>query len=512
MVKKNSFNYIDFMYFYVIINIYLLLGGELMKKSYLYFLMVSFMLASIIFISCQDKETQIKSDNNVNPVVTTEAINPRLAVSDDLPEEKFDGYNFRVLTYQTKNYEIQEESGDIIEDAVFARNRGVEDRFDINIKSVQVPGITELTTAARNSILANEDAYDVMIPHSITSVPTFITEHLILDWKDMPYVDFEKPWWNESIISSTNIFGKQPIASGSYNLALAPAFCMLFNKEYIDNYNLENLYTVVEEYRWTIDYMSNITREMSTDLNGDGVYDGNDQFGFTMNNDNTTLNFMYGFNHHSVIIGNDGYPVININNELVQSMVEKIYSLVYEDNRTFLTTYATQTSEAVPMFKEGRAFIMATGTDGGITFRDADFDFGIIPYPMWNEAQKGYYTHIDAWQGVQTIPVTISDSIKVSIILEALAAQSYKYLVPAFYDNALGIKYARDDQTIGMLDIIYNGVLYDFGYIFDAWKGATWTFPNMITSKSTDLSSYYASRESGILTNYEKIFEAILNE
>ena len=484
-----------------------------MKQSKMYILACVLVIVCLVMIACSNNNNVNDSANTGNVAeTTTEAIDPRLLIDDELPEDDFEGYTFRVLTYSTTKYEVEEEDGDIINDAVFARNRNVEDRYNIHIVAVTAPGIAELTTTARNSILANEDAYDIMVPHSITSVPTFITEHLLLDWNELPYVNFEKPWWNESIIKSTNIFGKQLIASGSYNLSVAPAFCLLVNKNYIDNYNLEDIYDVVKDYRWTIDYMSEVTKNMTVDLNGDGVYDGQDQFGFTLNNDNNTLNFMYGFNHHSVLIGDDGYPVPNMNNEKVQTMVEKLYSLVFDDNKTFLTTYALQTSDGYPMFRDGRVFIAAAGTDGGISFRDAEFDFGFIPFPMWDEAQQGYYTHIDAWQGVLAIPVTINDPEMISIIVEALSARSYKYLVPAYYDNALGIKYARDVETVEMLDIIYGGILYDFGYIFDAWQGATWTFPNMITQKTTDLASYYASRENAILANYERIFNAILDE
>ena len=481
-----------------------------MKQSKMYIL--AFVLC-LVMIACSSNNSVNDSANAGNAAeTTTEAIDPRLLIDDELPEADYEGYTFRTLTHIPARYQVEEEDGDIINDGVFARNRAVEERYNVHLYAAAVPGIAELTTAARNAILANEDAYDVMVPHSITSVPTFITEHLLMDWKELPYVNFEKPWWNESIIKSTNIFGKQLIASGSYNLALAPAFCMIFNKTYIPDFNLENLYTVVNEYRWTIDYLSRVTKDITIDLNGDGVFDGQDQFGLTMNNDNTTLNYMYGFNYYSILIGNDGYPVVNTNNERVQQMVEKLYSLVYDDNKTFLTTYALQTSDGFPMFRDGRAFIIATGTDSAITFRDAEFDFGIIPYPMWNEEQQGYYTHIDAWHGVQCIPVTAVNLERISVVLEALSAQSYKYLVPVYYDNALGIKYARDTETVEMLDIIYGGVLYDFGYIFDAWQGATWTFPNMITQKTTDLASYYASRENAILANYERIFNAILDE
>ncbi|MCL2518116.1 MAG: hypothetical protein FWF15_06080 [Oscillospiraceae bacterium] len=476
-------------------------------------LVLACIMVSFIFTACsENKGSADQTQKTETAAAPEDEIDPRLLISDDLPVDDFGGYDFRILSHLPARYYIEEETGDIINDIVFARNRKIEERFNVNILCDAVPGIVEITTKARTAILANEDVHDLLVPHTITSIPTFITEKLLIDWNEVPRINFDKPWWNEAIIESTRIFGKQFLTASSLNNGMASAFAMLFNKNYIADYNFEDLYKVVTENRWTIDYMDNIIKQVPRDLNGDGIFNEDDQFGLVLNNDNTTLNFMYGFNHESVILGSDGYPIININNELVHNMIQKVYSLIYDDNKSFIGYYDVYNEKGTPMFRDGRAFIICGGTTSLIGFRDVEFEFGIIPYPKWNEQQDGYYTHMDASNGALCVPKTATNLTLIGTIVEALSAESYKMIIPVFYDQALGIKYARDEVTRSMLDIIYAGVMYDFGYIFDDWKGATWTFPFMIVAKTTDLASYYASKEKAILANYEKIFDAILSE
>jgi hypothetical protein len=109
------------------------------------------------------------------------------------------------------------------------------------------------------------------------------------------------------------------------------------------------------------------------------------------------------------------------------------------------------------------------------------------------------------------IPKTASDEdvARTGVIIEAMCAETYKQVIPVVYDIALGTKYLRDDESFEMLDYIYDGILYDFGYVFDSWNGCTWILPRMMTDKKTDVASYWASVEKKVLKHYEKIYEAV---
>jgi hypothetical protein len=108
---------------------------------------------------------------------------------------------------------------------------------------------------------------------------------------------------------------------------------------------------------------------------------------------------MYGANVISVLIDEDGQPTPNINNDKVQVLVDKVWSLANEKDRSIFVGYADEglTNTA---FREGRSLILTGGIDNAVGLRDAEIDFAVIPYPKFDEAQEGYYTHVDAWNGI----------------------------------------------------------------------------------------------------------------
>jgi hypothetical protein len=98
--------------------------------------------------------------------------------------------------------------------------------------------------------------------------------------------------------------------------------------------------------------------------------------------------------------------------------------------------------------------------------RGMDTDFGIIPYPKWDEYQENYLTTSVAYFSLFCVPVTVRNLEMTGIITEALCVESYKKVIPAFYEVSLKTKLARDDESSEMIDIIRSGLTFDFGKIY----------------------------------------------
>ncbi|NLY68687.1 MAG: hypothetical protein GX067_02720, partial [Clostridiales bacterium] len=77
---------------------------------------------------------------------------------------------------------------------------------------------------------------------------------------------------------------------------------------------------------------------------------------------------------------------------------------------------------------------------------------------------------------------------------------------PAYYEISLKTKYARDDESQEMLDIIFASTVYDLGNIFD-WGGVFSLPANLTESASTDFASRYGKLEKSIMKNMEKTIE-----
>ena len=94
--------------------------------------------------------------------------------------------------------------------------------------------------------------------------------------------------------------------------------------------------------------------------------------------------------------------------------------------------------------------------------RSMEADFGIIPYPKYDEIQDGYFSRVEGGRA-SAVPVTATDTEMISVIMEAMSSASYDLVIPAYYEIALKGKVSRDAESEDMLDIIMNGRIYDLG-------------------------------------------------
>ena len=104
------------------------------------------------------------------------------------------------------------------------------------------------------------------------------------------------------------------------------------------------------------------------------------------------------------------------------------------------------------------------------------------------------------------VPITNPDPERISVILEALCAEGYRSVIPAYYEVALQKKYTRDDLSVQMLDIIKEGRVFDIGYYY---CGGTFGSAGYNLANSTDrsFSSYYAKNEKSVNAELGKKLE-----
>ena len=120
------------------------------------------------------------------------------------------------------------------------------------------------------------------------------------------------------------------------------------------------------------------------------------------------------------------------------------------------------------------------------------------------EKNGGYVTYDEL---NQIVPMTVQDDDKVGTIIEALNAEGYKTVTPVFIETALKVKYARDNESVQVIDMLIANRIFDFGYVYDCWGGCGFWLEGLVQGKKTDFESYYAKNEKKILKNYQKVFD-----
>ena len=477
------------------------------------------LLASLLLASCASAGTSevettgaaTDAETTINTAELTE-MEKRALMEDDLPEKDFGGKDFRISTKRGTMYEIdeEEETGDIIEDALYARNRRIEERFNIKI----VPVITEAgdgnthVNEVRQSIMAADDALDLSATYVFTTGP-LVTDGCFLNWLNMPYNDLSKPWWIGGVNDKFRVGDAIYAATGDMCVStLKLTYGVFYNRTRGADYDLnETIYDTIREGKWTIDKFIEMTRDVYVDVNGDGERGNTDFYGFTAEKATNLDVYTFAFDIPLVKNNEDGVPELAINTPKTIEAVEKVNKLYWDGVGSYIPE---DYMEPIHMFRSGNALFTTTYlTNAFSTFRDMTDDYSILPYAKWDVAQEKYMTGAMDNYSVLGVPVTVSDLEMVSIITESLNIESYKTLFPTYYEQALQSKYARDAESIEMIDILMAGRNFDFCTLFSSTIiGIPFMVRELVAGKSTAFASKYKSLEKGAQKGLEKVLKA----
>ncbi|MCL2518130.1 MAG: hypothetical protein FWF15_06155, partial [Oscillospiraceae bacterium] len=265
--------------------------------------------------------------------------------------------------------------------------------------------------------------------------------------------------------------------------------------------------------KWTIDKLSELTKDVYRDLNGDGIKDIDDYYGFSTDPSSNVNAYLWAFDNPVMTKNSSGVPTVSIKTDKIETIVEKVRNLCYDNQGSYVDNnykgeWNNNQGLSRDMFRKESCMFANGFLQMSVShFRNVTNEYGIIPYPKWDEAQENYHTMSDGDHGILAVPKTISDSEKIGVVTEALCAESWKGVMPKYYDVALKVKGARDEESIAMIDLIMAGRVFDFGYIYDNWKGMTFAFEVIIRNGKTSFETYYAANETKVLAHYNSVLE-----
>ncbi len=436
------------------------------------------------------------SDNTADNNTETE-----IDYTSDLSTERYDGYNYRMLVRKGKinDQYLEDDSEDLVESATYKRNKEVEDRYGITI-TVSESNDSNYETDALNSILAGDDAYDLIFAHSRAAF-VYAIQGAAMNFNDISTIHLDKPWWTQDITESCNINGKLYVLDGDISTSgLGATMCLFFNKRIFDELGYDYPYEMVKDGDWTFDEFAYLAKKGGADLNGDGVMDPEvDQYGFRAEQWEAPMNILYTGGQKIYDKDDEGNLQLTLYSTKTVEIYDEFFSLM---NNASCILFSTATGyKGSGMFSEGRAMFTDTELRHAQTLRNMDDDFGILPYPKFDEADN-YATATNGGSHLLVIPITVSDVERTGAITEALCAIGSRDVIPAFYEKSLKTKYARDEESEDMIDIIRSSRIYDIGYV----AGGTFQSCGCDLANSTnhDFASYYASGETAAKTKLEE--------
>ena len=455
-------------------------------------------LAIICLASCGDDEKEEKELATLT--------NADLDFISHIEVEDMDGYNFRILTRSgmLDSQYVEEETGDIIRDAVYRRNETVKALFNIDITAIE--SSSSNADDALNTILAGDDQYDVIFPHSRVAF-SYAIQNAVVDFKTISTIDLTKEWWSQDIVESGSVKNHLYILDGDISThRLEYAFCMFFNKRIFDELGLDYPYATAMEGNWTFDEFSKFVKQGSKDLNGDGLLKPeDDQFGYYTWNWYGPINVLYSGGQRIYTNNSKGIPELTLNSQKTVEIFSKYFALTKTDN---VRLYVQKTNEGDPagsLFREGRAMFADMGLGNAKGLRSMNDEFGILPWPKFTKDDK-YATIVNGHASLMVMPITVNDYEKSGKIIEALCAFGSRDVIPAFYDVSLKTKFSRDAESEDMIDLVKDAIIYDLGYASGgAFQSVGHTLAGM---NNPDFASYYASNESKALSDLQDFIKS----
>ena len=472
-----------------------------MKRFLSLLLVVVMLFTTLIFtlVACGEDENvknPVPHKNDNDPVIEGDIFAERAAVADELGEYNFNGRKFRIASHNPAEYFVNEEDrnkGNLLADARYDRNKTVEDRFNFEIETVYTGTYKEVSAWVSKNVLSGADEFDLFCSHS-ASAGSLVLKDVFLNWWDIPNVDFSKPWWAASCADELTYDGKCILAVSDFNYsAISNSYCLIFNKNLANSYDMGNLYKVVMDGDWTFDYFYNLIKDVYVDSDGDGDNSEGDFYGFEQDHwSGTPISaWMWAFDNPICEKDADGVPTIAVKTDKINGIVNAIYDLCYNTNGCYYVP--TKNKDRNNIFFAKRA-IFTNGTLGMPTkesLRNFEDEYGILPLPKWDENQSNYYTMASGEHTCLAVPKTSKDTEFVGTCIEALSAESYKQLTPTFYEIALKTRYLRDNESKEVLDLLVEGRTFDFGYIYGAFDTFGFLLSDMMAKGSNNFESYY---------------------
>ncbi|MCL2813425.1 MAG: hypothetical protein FWD23_02370 [Oscillospiraceae bacterium] len=430
------------------------------------------------------------------------------------PEYDFGGGTIKILARRDgangqQDFEdicVEEMNGEVLNDAVYTRTLRVEEKYNVKFDITYNADPSALT--AKN-VKANDDAYQILQEKLIFLQQTLGTQNYLYDFNKIDGVTLEAPWYNRNLIKDLAINKKVTALGGDMEISDKSGLDVtVFNKKMAADYGLEDLYQTVRDGKWTLDKLQELMRATSRDLNGDGKMTlGDDQWGF-MAEDFTGWIFSVSSGNRLAALDDNGIPYITANTPKAVSDWDKILDIMHDKENRIL---ALTIEEYVETFMNNRNFLQANALCIILMMRAMEQDFGIIPMPKYDEAQKDYITPMSPYVSrFIAVPVTCANTETVGAVIDALAREGTNTVMPAYYDNLINNKIARDEESIEMLKMIFDTVVYDIGSIYN-WGNLWFIHQQFVKDGTKDYVSVFEKNAPAIQKAMEKTIEMMQN-
>lgn len=444
------------------------------------------MITMILSVLASCKKDKTTGENTIDSVANTENENPGrtdtdevLDVEDDLPETlDLNEREFNILYRVESNLKNNEftaegESSSNIDQAVYRRNMAIEDRLNCFINPIGVVGtmdnIDEVNNKVYQSELQGGKEYDIAAAMT-SSMVTLATQGCLTNLNSLNYFNADKDYWSQGFREALSVGEAQYFVTGPMSLSYYRyMFVTLFNQDLFRDTGVTSLYDTVNAGDWTLEKMAEVANNFYFDFNGDSQRDKGDSYGYYAHTGSSS-SMMDGFwecfelrivQKDEVAGFGENYYTYEFEGEKFVSAVDGVINLLKAEG-SYSGDDITD-NDVYKAFASGQVAMTTVrlNTVENSAIREMVDGYGIVPLPKRDSTQADYATSIQAECLLFCVPYNVDDADQIAAFLEAYASTSYKYVKNAYYDVALTGRYAKDPESVKMLDRIARSVFVD---------------------------------------------------
>ena len=448
------------------------------------------------FASCAN--TQGGEDTTASQNAQTEAPAEEVTVDntkdkdgylrDDIPDElDYKGETVSILGWEDverPEFEIlEDETGiDMVKDAIYNRNLAVEDRLGVTLEWTMQKGNNKNRAAFASYVqncYSGGTFYDIIATYSRTAAMLCV-DGLLQDINAIEdsYLNFNQPWWPECMVETCSIDDSLFFISGDISTNILHfMYAIYYNMDLLKDLNLEDPVALVDNKTWTIDKLIEMTSGLYVDVDQSGDKSEGDQYGFS-----SSYFHLDAFYSGSALrlVEDDPNGIIKVSDdfwsEKAIALADKLGAW-FKLGDSYVSRRGDSWDEDIP-FCEGRCVFIqnrvyladsqyAKGTG---PLRNVDWEFGILPTPLYDLEQEEYITLLGNPITLWCVMQNAKDPQMSTAVLECMGSEAYRKTSPALFENNMKYRYTPDNAGKGdsarMFDIIRTNINFDLGRIF----------------------------------------------
>lgn len=499
------------------------------KKALVLFL--AFTLLFTTFTACGAEKASNRDDTTIaSTTASDETHDAEERLSLGIPEAiDYQGGTFVINTYDYTGtatgalycpFAITEEIGESVNDITYRSVKKVRELLNLDLTYTYHNSNTD-SSYLRKLAVGGDTTVD-----AVKIIDRFgvglVDGNYVVSYENISTIDLSNPWWFEEINRDISIGEKLCFAMGAMNAdATVGIITLAFNKQMLEDNNLDNPYDLVRSGTWTIDNFYSLMKPVINDLDGNGKWNEYDRYGVCYTHDDYYNVFAAISGENIVMKDSDDQPYCAVlGNERLISIWQKIkdykmngrygYDVCHAGQTGFALSNTNTYTEPIMMFKAGHAlFTSVPGLTNYSLLRDMDDNFGILPFPTYDEKEAGeaYSSYSNGIGCPFFVPNSGLDTDRVGYVFEALCYYYYYDIIPEYLETVAFTKQIRDDDSLEMLQMMSENHIIDLasGYW---WESTYAPFYNIFCNNVGDFVSTYQKQEAAINNAIEKLSTA----